>query len=82
MKCQRCGKPVIVNAGKYSLFEGMHWICFHFEFEHDGDPDRPCSCPDCPIGQLEVFRHALIEAGHDPERIISERRGKIIKGDP
>jgi len=27
----------------------MHWVCFHFEFEHQGDPDAPCRDPSCPM---------------------------------
>jgi hypothetical protein len=33
----------------YDVFERMHWVCFHFEFEHRGDPDAPCSDPSCPM---------------------------------
>jgi hypothetical protein len=40
--CVRCGKPVTVHAGEYEIFEKMHWLCFHLEFEHAGDPDEPC----------------------------------------
>ena len=80
-KCVRCGKPVIVNADRYSVYEGMHWICFHFEFEHKGDPDAPCDCPDCPVGQLEIFRQALTEAGQDPNQLVFERRGQIRSHD-
>jgi len=26
----------------------MHWVCFHYEFEHgDYDPDRACKDPSC-----------------------------------
>lgn len=33
----------------------MHWVCFHYEFEHDiggegVDPDEDCRQPGCPSG--------------------------------
>jgi hypothetical protein len=48
--CRRCGRPVRVNRERYDIFEQMHWICFHFEFEHtlEFDPDEPCADPSCP----------------------------------
>lgn len=47
--CVRCNQPVKVYKDEYDVFEKMHWICFHYEFEHDGyDPDEPCSDPSCP----------------------------------
>jgi hypothetical protein len=51
--CIRCGRPVRVNADQYEVFERMHWVCFHYEFEHetavaDGDPDQACRDPGCP----------------------------------
>jgi hypothetical protein len=46
--CRRCGKQVVVNAGHIKVLEGMHWICFHLEYEHgDRDPDEPCDDPSC-----------------------------------
>ncbi len=47
--CVRCGLEVRVNRDSYELFERMHWVCFHFEFEHMGfDPDEECDAPGCP----------------------------------
>jgi hypothetical protein len=46
--CVRCGRPVVRNAPRYTVFERMHWVCFHYEFEHDGDPDVACMDPSCP----------------------------------
>ncbi|MEH7108215.1 hypothetical protein [Bacillus sp. JJ1764] len=47
--CVRCNEPVVVNKENYELFEKMHWLCFHLEFEHTGfDPDEPCEDPSCP----------------------------------
>ena len=47
-RCPRCGRPIEVNRDLADeLFEGMHWLCFHLEFEHPGDPDAPCAAPGC-----------------------------------
>jgi len=46
--CKRCGRPVVVNVKHFDLFEQMHWVCFHLEYEHgDHDPDEPCGVPGC-----------------------------------
>jgi hypothetical protein len=32
----------------------MHYVCFHFEFEHMGfDPDDECDAPDCPSAPFD-----------------------------
>jgi hypothetical protein len=47
--CVRCGLEVRVNRETYEILERMHYVCFHFEFEHTGfDPDEECDAPDCP----------------------------------
>ena len=47
--CVRCGLEVRVNRETYEILERMHYVCFHFEFEHGGfDPDEECDAPDCP----------------------------------
>jgi len=68
--CARRGKPVMVNAGRYDVFEGMHWLCFHLEFEHQGDPDAPCSDPSCPWWRVAVFRRRLEKLGENPQLIL------------
>jgi hypothetical protein len=45
--CARCGRPVAVNREWYDVFERMHWVCFHLEFEHG--PDEGCGDPSCPM---------------------------------
>jgi hypothetical protein len=30
--CVRCGRPVVVEAERYEVFERMHYVCFHYEF--------------------------------------------------
>jgi hypothetical protein len=32
--CSRCHLPVIENAANYDIFERMHFVCFHYEWEH------------------------------------------------
>lgn len=51
--CRRCSRPVRVGRNNYDVFEGMHYVCFHYEFEHDlsnpdTDPDEDCGIPGCP----------------------------------
>lgn len=43
----------------FDAFEGMHYVCFHYEFEHvlgspDADVDSDCGVPGCPSGVLPV----------------------------
>ncbi|MGX7678692.1 hypothetical protein ACSMXN_18405 [Jatrophihabitans sp. DSM 45814] len=53
--CKRCGRPVRVNADRYDVFEGMHYVCFHYEFEHDpADPDEECNAGGCPSFKLDA----------------------------
>ncbi|MGN8244199.1 hypothetical protein ACTHAM_001099 [Cellulomonas soli] len=53
--CRRCGRPVILNREHYETFEGMHYVCFHFEFEHRRpDVDEDCGLRGCPAGELPV----------------------------
>jgi len=47
--CKRCNRPVSKSSEYYDIYEQMHWICFHLEYEHgEYDPDEPCSDPSCP----------------------------------
>lgn len=56
--CIRCNEPVVVNKESYELFEEMHWLCFHLEFEHIGfDPDEPCEDPSCPWNSNKFAPH-------------------------
>jgi hypothetical protein len=77
--CKRCGKPVTVNAENYDLFEKMHWLCFHLEFEHQADPDAPCSDPSCPWWQLKIFRQHITGLGHNPDKLIEQAIRDSIK---
>jgi hypothetical protein len=52
--CQRCHRPVIQSRDQYDVFEQMHRVCFHYEFEHgDVDPDRACEDPSCPSRMID-----------------------------
>lgn len=51
--CRRCSRPVGASAAQYETFERMHYVCFHYEFEHDpADPDQECRAGGCPSGAL------------------------------
>jgi hypothetical protein len=42
------------------MFEGMHYVCFHYEFEHDpADPDDDCGVPGCPSAPAARHRDRL-----------------------
>lgn len=46
--CKACGKPVMKNKDRYEIFEHMHYLCFHLEYEHgEYDPDEKCNTPGC-----------------------------------
>jgi len=35
------------------VFERMHWVCFHYEFEHgDFDVDAACRDSSCPSRRI------------------------------
>ena len=76
--CVRCHQPVRINQSHYDVFERMHWLCFHLEYEHMGpgfmnaDPDEGCDDPSCPWWQIEVFRHKLDELGYDTHEMLWE----------
>lgn len=48
--CKRCTRPVVVEAARYDIFEGMHYVCFHYEYEHleQFDVDEECQAGGCP----------------------------------
>lgn len=50
--CRRCGLAVEYSRESYDVFEGMHYVCFHYEFEHEGDPDVGCFAMGCPSSSL------------------------------
>ena len=70
--CVRCQHPVEKNAASYEVFERMHWLCFHLEFEHQGDADKACGDPSCPWWHIDVFRRKLTTLGVDPDDTVKE----------
>lgn len=44
----------MASAADYETFEHMHYVCFHYEFEHRGDPDVECSAGGCPAAGIGV----------------------------
>lgn len=68
LKCKRCGREIIENATlARDVFEGMHWLCFHLEYEHNADPDVACGDPSCPWVQIADLRSSLEQRGVDPD---------------
>jgi hypothetical protein len=63
--CRRCHLPVEANADNYDVFEQMHYVCFHFEFEHQGDPDIECAAGGCPAAGIRVPARYLRTEGVD-----------------
>lgn len=70
--CHRCQRPVAKFSDDYELFEGMHWLCFHLEFEHDAHLDEPCGDPSCPWWHIEVYKEALRQLNQDPDKILGD----------
>jgi hypothetical protein len=71
--CKRCGLPVKKHYNEYDVFEGMHWICFHFEFEHGSyDLDEPCDDPSCPWNTEN--RELMLDRAHDLKVVSSDRK--------
>jgi hypothetical protein len=53
LTCRRCGRLVVISRDQFDVFEQMHYVCFHYEFEHDpADPDEDCGVVGCPSGIL------------------------------
>lgn len=53
LTCRHCGRPVVVSAEQFEVFERMHYNCFHYLFEHDPfDPDEECSADGCPSASI------------------------------
>jgi hypothetical protein len=44
-----------VSQEQYQTFERMHYVCFHYEFEHHPfDPDEECDAGGCPSFKLDA----------------------------
>ena len=43
----------MLSSEQHDVFEQMHYVCFHYEFEHDPiDPDEECEAGGCPSGAI------------------------------
>ena len=82
-QCRRCGQPVA--SRDYELFERMHYVCFHYEFEHgEFDVDEECTAGGCPSRPQPVAGVASAE-GYEPGQFarisvvfIAERAGRAL----
>lgn len=63
--CRRCNLPVEASADSYDVFEQMHYVCFHFEFEHRSDPDIECAAGGCPAAGIRVASRSVRTGGVD-----------------
>lgn len=75
--CVRCHQPVVTSRAQYDTFERMHYVCFHFAFEHMGDPDDACDDPSCPLRGRDLAR-AVERLGAEPT---ADDHGYIVRAD-
>jgi len=61
--CRRCGVVVTASAEAFDVFEQMHYVCFHYEFEHPGDPDVECDAGGCPAAGAHLPSRVLLTEG-------------------
>lgn len=75
--CARCKRPVRISADQYDVFEQMHYVCFHYEFEHDPiDPDEECTAGGCPsrtVNARPMRRPENVTAIHALARSLADR---------
>ena len=72
-RCRRCRREIsspTVDTDR--VFEGMHVLCFHLEYEHTGDPDWPCADPGCFVLQRRLFADKLTELGIDTQTVLQD----------
>ncbi len=72
--CKRCGRKIEVDPQlSHDVFEGMHWLCFHLEYEHSTDPDLACSdFSSCPWWTIRYYEDRLRELGEDPKTVVQD----------
>jgi hypothetical protein len=77
--CRRCGRSVRSSRNQSEMFERMHYVCFHYEFEHDpADPDDDCGAAGCPSAPAARHKDRLLVAvqeGCDGLRIARDVSG-------
>ena len=86
--CRRCDRPVVASAADYEVFEQMHYVCFHYEFEHEGDPDVECLSGGCPTSGVALPSRLmrtdgvdLVQAGDTvvPAILVLESLGYLVE---
>jgi len=72
--CKRCGRRIEVDPGlSVGALEGMHWLCFHLEYEHSTDPDLPCTdFSGCPWWTIRYYEERLRQLGVDPKEVVQQ----------
>jgi hypothetical protein len=71
LKCRKCRKEIVKFKNEAEeIFEGMHWLCFHFEYEHEGEPDEACADYSCPNLKIGIYEKKLKELGLEPQKEI------------
>lgn len=71
--CKGCGCPVKDTEENYNMFEQMHWVCFHFSYEHlPNDPDTPCESRYCPTWHLQILKDFVVSKGENPDKVIEK----------
>jgi len=81
LRCRRCRRPISSDPEiALDIFEGMHWLCFHLEFEHGDDPDRACSDATCPWRRIEFLENALRGLGKDPKTVMEQAVANYYRG--
>ncbi|MFZ5643668.1 MAG: hypothetical protein ACOY46_08775 [Bacillota bacterium] len=78
--CRRCSRPVKKFSDGYDVFEQMHWLCFHLEFEHGNyEPDEPCDDPSCPWNRIQgIKRIGILDPIWDVI-IYSENKRSVVR---
>jgi hypothetical protein len=53
LPCRRCRHPVEISRDQHDVFEQMHYVCFHYKYEHDptapGEESSGGGCPSAAI---------------------------------
>jgi hypothetical protein len=58
-----------VSRDRYDVLEKMHWVCFHYEFEHDAYASRRLELAVVGVTtwRLEYLRPTVLEKGASVE---------------
>lgn len=77
--CRRCGRLVTVRSDQFEVFEGMHYSCFHYAFEHDPfDIDEECTAGGCPSAGIEPGQHREEPRDSLVEELIDDLMGSEL----